>query len=83
MHKHLRCMVGDGIRHFIRRQYGRQRHVSARYGLSYAHDVRFYTRVLPGKEFSCPSEARGYLIEYQQQAMFLAYLYRFAQVLGW
>ena len=33
VHKHLRCMVGDGIRHFIRRQYGRQRHVSARYGL--------------------------------------------------
>lgn len=82
VHKHLRCMVGDGIRHFIRRQYGRQRHVSARYGLSYAHDVRFYTRVLPGKEFSRPSEARGYLIEYQQQAMFLAYLCRFAQVLG-
>ena len=82
MHKHLRRMVGDGIRHFIRRQYGGQRHVSARYGLSYAHDVRFYTRMLPGKEFSRPSEARGYLIEYQQQAMFLAYLCRFTQVLG-
>lgn len=51
VHKHLRRMVGDGIRHFIRRQYGGQRHVSARYGLSYAHDVRFYTRMLPGKEF--------------------------------
>ncbi len=81
VHKHLRGVVGDGIRYFVRRQYGGKRHVAARQRLAYAHDVWFYSGMFPGKQFSGASEARRYFIEDKQQTMFPAYLCRFAQIL--
>ena len=72
MHECTRGVVGDGVRHFIGGQYGGKRHVAAGQRLAYAHDVRFYTRVLPGKQLSGASEARCYFIEDKQQTVFAA-----------
>lgn len=48
-----RCMVGrDGIRHFIRRQYGRQRHASARYDAFPMHMMSGSTPAYSQAKFS-------------------------------
>ena len=40
--------------------------------LAYAHDVRFYSGMFPGKQLSGASEARRYFIEDKQQTVFAA-----------
>ena len=62
----------------VGRQYGGKSHVAARQGFPDAHDVRLHSGMFPGKQFSRPSEAGGYFVENEQQAVCLAQLGRLA-----
>ena len=53
-------------------------HVAARQGFPDAHDVRLHSGMFPGKQFSRPSEAGGYFVKNEQQAVCLAQLGRLA-----
>ena len=81
MHEGAGRVVGDGVCHLIRRQHGRECHISAGQRLAYAHDVRFHTGMFPGEQFAGPSESRRNLVEYQQQIVFLAETCCFTQIL--